>query len=30
MAEEGITFIKFIPMGGDKVFLKVDDDEDMK
>lgn len=30
MVEEGITSIKVIPMREDEVFLKVDDDKDMK
>lgn len=30
MVEEGITFVKVIPLKEDKVFLKVDDEEYLK
>lgn len=30
MADEGITTIKVIPLGGEKVILIVDDNEDFK
>lgn len=28
MIDEGIVTVKFIPMGGEKVFLKIDEEED--
>lgn len=30
MTDEDITTIKVIPMGGEKVFLKMDEEEDLK